>query len=45
MSIFDDSLTLQLYWHDNIPLEERKPYTIEKKLPLILLLENLLEKK
>ena len=45
MSIFDDSLTLQLHWHDNIPLEERKPYTIEKKITFNSLVRKFIGKK
>ncbi len=45
MSIFDDSLTLQLFWNDDIPLEKREPFKIEKKITFFSLVRKFFGKK
>ena len=43
--IFRDSFILQLYWSDNIPLEIRKPYTLNKKITFLSLIRKFYSKK
>ena len=43
--IFQDSFILQLYWSDNIPLEMRNPYTLDKKITFLSLVKKFYSKK
>ena len=43
--IFQDSFILQLYWSDNIPLEMRDPYVLDKKITFLSLVRKFYSKK
>ena len=43
--IFEDSFILQLYWSDNISLELREPYILDKKITFLSLVRKFYSKK
>ena len=43
--IFEDSFILQFYWSDNIPLEMRDPYVLDKKITFLSLVRKFYSKK
>ena len=43
--IFEDSFIIQTYWVDNIEMEEKEPYKIEKKISFLSLVKKYFSKK
>ena len=42
---YEDSFLLQFYWKDNIDLEEREPFLVEKKITFFQLIKKYVSKK
>jgi len=42
---YEDSFLLQFYWENNIELEERKPFTVQKKISFLQIIKKYFSKK